>query len=147
MFTLADLVKMTGAKRRTVQLWSEGGAIKALPVTDRQGSGVHREFNLDEAMVAAVLVPFAEKGLPIGRLIFVGDTIRHWLKDPKEREKLEAARDDMRPIYMVVRFKKSEAAADIYDGLLPAVEKEDVDFVYLNRHLQKVHVLKYSKRI
>jgi hypothetical protein len=94
---------MTGAKRRTVQLWAEAGAIKAASGTERQGSGVHRDFDWDEAIVACVIAEFAEFGVPIGRLIGVGAAIRHFL-DPSKKDRLtiEAAFNNSRPVFLSV---------------------------------------------
>jgi hypothetical protein len=101
MYTLSDLTRLTGAKRRSVQLWAEGGAIRAEEETERQGSGVHRTFSRDEAIVACILAPFAEMGAPIGRLI----RISNWLRERilKERRKeIEAGLKDTHPVYLAV---------------------------------------------
>ena len=82
MFTLADLVRLTGAKRRAVQLWAEAGAIKADPMTERVGAGVHRTFSQDEAVIACFVAAFALDSAPIGRLILVGADMRAFLAGP-----------------------------------------------------------------
>ena len=85
MFTLADLTEITGAKRRSVQLWAEAGALQAAPQTDRAGTGVHRSFDRDEAIVASILHAFAEQGVPIGKLLGVSKALRHSLKTEQHR--------------------------------------------------------------
>ena len=67
---------MAGVKRRTVQLWSEGGVLIAEPETERQGSGVHRTFSRDEAIVCLILSRFAQWNLPIGRLARIAGVLR-----------------------------------------------------------------------
>ena len=98
---------MTGAKRRTVQLWAEAGVIVAARATERQGSGVHREFSMDEAMVACVVAEIARFGVPIGKLISVGFAIRRFL-DPstKTRLTIDAAFNNSRPVYMCLRIHR-----------------------------------------
>ena len=75
--TLAEVVKLTGAKRRSVQLWADAGIILAVEGTDRAGTGVHRRFDSDEVKLIALLVPLARWGVPIGWL-------RHFAKSFRE---------------------------------------------------------------
>jgi hypothetical protein len=67
-WTLGQIVERSGAKRRSLQLWADGGVIQSTPDTDRAGTGVHRLFETREMQVAALLVPMAETGMPIGVL-------------------------------------------------------------------------------
>lgn len=66
--TLADVVELTGAKRRSVQLWADAGIVRAVEGTDRAGTGVHRRFDSDEVKLIALLAPLARFGVPIGWL-------------------------------------------------------------------------------
>lgn len=66
--TLSEVVALTGAKRRSVQLWADGKIIQAVEETDRAGTGVHRRFSENEVKIVALLVPLAELGLTIGWL-------------------------------------------------------------------------------
>ena len=66
--TLADVVELTGAKRRSVQLWADAGIVRAVEGTDRAGTGVHRRFDTDEVKLIALLAPLARFGVPIGWL-------------------------------------------------------------------------------
>jgi hypothetical protein len=75
-YTLADLTKLTGAKRRTVQLWAEAGAIIADPGTDRAGTGTHRKFSHQEAIIALVINPLARLHVSIGDLLKVASSVR-----------------------------------------------------------------------
>lgn len=75
-YTLADLTRLTGAKRRTVQLWAEAGVIVADPGTDRAGTGTHRKFSRQEAIIALVVNPLARLHISIGDLLKVADSVR-----------------------------------------------------------------------
>jgi hypothetical protein len=73
-YTLADLTKLTGNKRRTVQLWAEAGVIIADPGTHRAGTGVHRRFSREEAVIGLAINPLAK--LHIGDLLTLSRAIR-----------------------------------------------------------------------
>jgi hypothetical protein len=75
-YLLADVARITGAKRRTVQLWAEAGAIRAFPSTERAGAGTHRVFSETELFIACVLAGFAAHGLPIGKLLKIAGKLR-----------------------------------------------------------------------
>jgi hypothetical protein len=75
-YSLADLARITGAKPRSVQLWADAGVVKAIPETERAGSGTHRQFTRDEAMIACIVAAFAERKVAIGGLIEIGEAIR-----------------------------------------------------------------------
>ena len=68
MATLADIVKATGAKPRTVQLWADAGVIVPEPGSDREGSGRHRQFSKIEVAIACIVAPFAAEKVAIGGL-------------------------------------------------------------------------------
>ena len=68
VYTLSELVRLTGAKRRSIQLWSDAGILRALPETNRAGSGTHRRYRREEAELAAILAPLARMGVSIGNL-------------------------------------------------------------------------------
>lgn len=75
-FTLSEIVRRTGAGRRAVQLWADGGVMQAIADTDRAGTGVHRLFDEAEVQIAALLVPLANLGIPIGHLKVFSGLIR-----------------------------------------------------------------------
>ncbi len=75
-YSLADLTRLTGAKRRSVQLWAEAGVILADPGTDRAGTGTHRKFSRQEAVIALVINPLAKLHISIGDLLKVADSVR-----------------------------------------------------------------------
>ena len=68
-YELSDIVRIMVGRKRTVQFWAEVGAIKADPVTERAGSGVHRTFSKVEVVIACVLNGFARHGISVGFLI------------------------------------------------------------------------------
>lgn len=78
-FTLAELTSVTGAKRRTVQLWAEAGAIRAEAATERAGTGVHRRFARSEAVVACMLASLSYLKMSIGELVQRGADLRKWI--------------------------------------------------------------------
>jgi hypothetical protein len=63
---VADAV---GATKRQVQLWTDGGAIRCLPDTDRQGRGSQRLYDQDELPFAAFVAALAQHKIPIGDLV------------------------------------------------------------------------------
>jgi DNA-binding transcriptional MerR regulator len=75
-YSLSEVTQMTGAKRRSVQLWADGGVIQSTAVTDRAGTGNHRQFQADEVRIVALLVPLAEMGTPIGVLRTFSNVLR-----------------------------------------------------------------------
>jgi DNA-binding transcriptional MerR regulator len=76
-YLLSDVARITGAKRRSVQLWAEAGAIQAYPSTERAGAGIHRVFDETELYIACVLTAFAAHGLPIGKLLKIAGKLRN----------------------------------------------------------------------
>ena len=76
VYSLSDLVEVTGAKRRSVQLWAERGVIRALKSTESVGTGVHRQFSRDEAIIACIVHPFALRQISIGELVNVAAAVR-----------------------------------------------------------------------
>jgi hypothetical protein len=84
-FTLADLVEITGAKRRSIQLWADAGVIVADRQTDRAGTGTHRRFGRDEAIVACVVHAFALHQVAIGELLVISSAVRNWMNSPSLR--------------------------------------------------------------
>jgi hypothetical protein len=149
MYTLSDLTRLTGAKRRSVQLWAEGGAIRAEEGTERQGSGIHRTFDRDEAIIACILAPFAETGAPIGRLIRIANGLRDvMLKNPGPRKVIDAAISDSRPVFLSIpsshgdvgHLMDNPAPDDCYDLIFRQMNEAypAVEIVSLNGCLAKL---------
>jgi hypothetical protein len=86
-YTLADLARVTGAKRRSLQLWADAGVIVPEKSTNRGGSGTHRQFSRREAIIACIIHPFAMRQMAIGELLNLSERIRKsydLLPDPYE---------------------------------------------------------------
>jgi DNA-binding transcriptional MerR regulator len=79
-YALADLARVTGAKRRSLQLWADAGVIRAEKSTDRGGSGTHRRFSRDEAIIAGIIHAFALHQIAIGELLEIAGVVRTFLK-------------------------------------------------------------------
>lgn len=75
-YSLADLTKITDSKRRSVQLWAEAGVIHADVETERAGTGVHRRFSRNEAIIAVLIARRAELRISIGMLKMLADHYR-----------------------------------------------------------------------
>ena len=74
-YSLSHLAVMTDLTPRTVQVWAEAGALRALPGTDRRGTGVPRRFSWDEAAIACILAPLSKLQMSIGTLLQVAGRI------------------------------------------------------------------------
>jgi hypothetical protein len=88
-YSLADVVRVSRGKRRSVQLWAESGAIQAYSATDRRGTGTHRQFSRDETIIACCLNVLAKRQVGIGELIRIGRGIRYFLNRGKFRKLVE----------------------------------------------------------
>lgn len=75
-YSLAHIAAMTGLRPRTVQVWAEAGAIRPERETNRKGTGMHRRFSFDEAIIACVLAPLSKLKMSIGTLIQVAGNVR-----------------------------------------------------------------------
>jgi hypothetical protein len=90
-YSLADVVKMSGGKRRSVQLWAEAGAIRAFSRTDKRGTGTHRRFSRDEVIIACCINGLARRQVGIGELIRIGRGLRKFLNAGNSRKDVEDA--------------------------------------------------------
>jgi DNA-binding transcriptional MerR regulator len=79
-YTLADLVRVTGAKRRSLQLWADAGVIEPERGTNRAGTGTHRRFSREQAIVACIIRGFAERQMAIGELLTIAKRIRAFFR-------------------------------------------------------------------
>ena len=69
-----------GATKRQVQLWTDTGAIRCIPDTDRQGRGRQRLYTRSELPIAALVAEMARCKLPIGALIRFSQAIRAFIE-------------------------------------------------------------------
>jgi hypothetical protein len=84
-YTLADLERVTGAKRRSLQLWADAGVIEAIRGTNRAGTGTHRRFSRREAIIACCIHGFALHQMAIGELFHVSLCLRVWFEVGQEQ--------------------------------------------------------------
>ncbi|MER9726908.1 MULTISPECIES: hypothetical protein [unclassified Mesorhizobium] len=99
-FSLADLTDMTHSKRRSVQLWAEAGVILADESTERAGTGTHRRFSRDEAIIACLVAGLTRHfHMPIGVLLQVSDGIRR----EQFQSMIDGAMKNGRPCFLVIR--------------------------------------------
>lgn len=78
-YSLGDLVDVTGAKRRSLQLWADAGVIQPERGTKGAGTGTHRQFSRGEAIIACVIRPFAERQIAIGELGKISAALRRMM--------------------------------------------------------------------
>jgi hypothetical protein len=74
--TLSEVARISGAKPRSVQLWADAGVILPVAGTDREGSGRHRLFDIDEVVLAVIMARFAAEQIAIGALRAFSTSIR-----------------------------------------------------------------------
>ncbi|MCC8961731.1 hypothetical protein H8A95_05195 [Bradyrhizobium sp. Pear76] len=75
-YSLGGLVEVTGAKRRSLQLWADRGVIQADRGTEDAGTGTHRQFSREEAIIGCAIRPFAERQIAIGELKKIATALR-----------------------------------------------------------------------
>jgi hypothetical protein len=86
-YSLADLVEITGAKPRSLQIWAERGVIQPIKSTSGAGTGHHRLFSRTEAIIACIIHPFSMRQMAIGELLDLSVAIRqHYDKRPNAYE-------------------------------------------------------------
>ena len=87
-YTLADIVRISGAKRRSIQLWAEAGVIHAHSSTERRGTGTHRRFSKDEAIIASIINVFSKRQVAIGELQRLASALRRFLRIGNNRRRI-----------------------------------------------------------
>lgn len=112
-YTLADLTRITGAKRRSVQLWAEAGVIRAKRDTERRGTGTHRRFSRDEAIIACIVHAFAKQQMSIGTLLMISKVVRLWMGNASGQ--VESAIGSTRNWFMVYQSDDTGPSIQIMD--------------------------------
>jgi hypothetical protein len=77
--TLADLRKHTGLKVRVLQTWGDAGAIIAEGDSLHGGKGMRRQYRTGELIIAMLLRPCYEVGIPLGALVRLAGLLRQAL--------------------------------------------------------------------
>ena len=80
-YSISELEEITGAPKRALIHWAESGIIKPDPSTDRAGSGKHRRFARDEALIACIIHVLTAQKSTVGYLLRTSTTIRMTLDD------------------------------------------------------------------
>lgn len=116
-YSLADLVRITGAKYRSVQLWADAGAIRAYAGTDRRGTGTHRRFSRDEVIIASIINALSQRQVAIGELVRISRGVRGFLNSGKFRADIETAILGKQPTnpYLLVIWSK-DGDPDVFLG-------------------------------
>jgi hypothetical protein len=151
-FSLSDLEDLTAAKRRSIQLWADAGVIRAYPRTDRRGTGTHRRFSRDEAIIGCIIAGLANRQRPIGELLRLSVVIRGFLNSGKFRKSVEAAISGKDSL-MVLRWGGKETPEIsvcprdeleltlFYEPCLEGdTEFEEIIIIPLRRHLRRLKV-------
>jgi hypothetical protein len=79
LYTLSDLERRTGVKRRILQIWGDSGVLLPEGATAHGGKGVHRRFPAAEAIVAVLMKPLARAGIQVGHLAGLAQVVRNGL--------------------------------------------------------------------
>ena len=119
MATLSDIVKVTGAKPRTVQFWADAGVIIPDLGSDREGSGRHRQFSKDEMVIACIIAVFAAEKVAIGSLRQISKYVRDIQRGDegtdRERELISAALAGTETAFVEVMTWRDVRVTDVYD--------------------------------
>ena len=70
------------------------GVIQAERGTERAGTGTHRRFSRDEAIIACFIRAFASRQVAIGELKAISENLRHRLIDPHVKRDIEVVVED-----------------------------------------------------
>ena len=103
-YTLADIVRISAAKRRSIQLWAEAGVIRAFTSTERKGTGTHRRFKRDEIIIACIINVFSMRQVAIGELERLATGLRRFLNWGRNRDRIEGAVSGFEPSYLIINW-------------------------------------------
>ena len=78
-YSVVDIARLARANPRSVQHWAASGLLMAKSETDRKGTGSRRLFPADEAIIACVLQPLAERQTPVAEMQRIASLIREHL--------------------------------------------------------------------
>jgi hypothetical protein len=122
-YSLSHLAAMTDLTPRTVQVWAEAGALRALSGTDRRGTGVPRRFSWDEAAIACVLAPLSKLQVSIGTLLQVAGSVRSNMEILRPRL-IKAMNRDTSDVLIISWFDIEENGSGITCGInIPATDR------------------------
>lgn len=121
-FTLKELTEATGLGFRTLQNWTNRGVIQCDPPIGEGGTGVHRRYTVEEAMVAAILSRLTELAIPAEQMVKAAAAIRHaysWRKHKSRKAREAISRKIYNKILRVtpLEFRRFEAWEGFYQAL------------------------------
>jgi hypothetical protein len=131
-YTLVDVVCMSRAKRRSVQLWADAGIIRAESLTERRGTGTHRRFGRNEVIIASIINVISRRQVAIGELQRLAKSIRQFMKAGKNRMLLEDSING-KPRFLIITWTRPHKRVTF--SLFPELEVPDVDVTDLG-HLE-----------
>jgi hypothetical protein len=82
LYTLGDLERRSGVKRRILQIWGDSGVILPEGATAHAGKGIHRRFPASEVIIATLVKPLAAANIQIGHLAGLAGALRQALGLP-----------------------------------------------------------------
>jgi hypothetical protein len=124
-YSLRDLVEVTGAKPRSLQLWADRKVIHAIADTDDAGSGVHRRFSRDEAMIACIIQAFALRQIPIGELKTIGQTLRYSFSHTRGRNRISEAVQGKGNTYLIYHVREEPVVSGHIDDVTRFLKEPD----------------------
>jgi hypothetical protein len=128
-YTLADIVRISAAKRRSIQLWAEAGVIRAYTSTERKGTGTHRRFSRDEVIIASIINVFSTRQVAIGELQRLAGGLRRFLNYGRNRQTVENALSEHESWYFIIIWR-TDRTPDVDICELDTVEATLQDTLY-----------------
>jgi DNA-binding transcriptional MerR regulator len=152
-YTVADIIKATGLKRRTVQFWADRGVINATRATQSSGQGVHRSFTRNELIIACVLHPLSlgwrgDQTRSLGELIELAKILRTLLRTPVTHRDFDEAISSDDDVYLIVTWifgggietaiQNTRQQDKVFPGVIGQLAEQSgrSEVLYLNEWLQ-----------
>jgi hypothetical protein len=79
--TFGQLRQRSGVPEHALKRWTNAGVLEPTRDTRHSGSGNHRIYFDKEVLIAALLAPFSEAAVPLGRLLWLSRIFRHALRE------------------------------------------------------------------
>jgi DNA-binding transcriptional MerR regulator len=153
-YTVSDVIKATGLKRRTVQFWADEEVIQATKATQEGGQGVHRSFTRNELIVACLIHPLSlgwhrDQTRSLGELNELARALRHLLKTSVTRDDFDSAIAGKGRFYLILTWvfgggivtaveNASRKEKPSFPGVIGHLETEPgrCEILYLNEWLE-----------
>ena len=158
-YTVADVIKATGLKRRTVQFWADKGVIQATKATQEGGHGVHRSFTRNELIIASLIHPLSlgwhrDQTRSLGELYELARTLRHLLRTSVTRDDFDSAIAGKGRFYLILTWvfgggidtrieNASRNEKLFFPGVIGHLETEPgrCEVLYLNEWLEPLRTM------